>query len=245
MRLKDKVAIITGAASGMGEAMAYNFAKQGAKVVTTDIQAEKLFSIVNKIKSNQGEALGIEHDVSNRSDWFDRVILNTLSAYGHIDILINNAGISHIGLLQDLTNDDWHEVLNTNLSSIFYTSKKSIPLFLKQGFGKIINLSSVWGNQGASCEVAYCASKGGVNAFTEALGKELALSNIQVNAIACGLIDTSMNAHLTSDEIAALKNEIPSNRMGTTDEVADLTLYLLNAPTYLTGQVITLDGGWQ
>ncbi len=116
---------------------------------------------------------------------------------------------------------------------------------LREGFGKIINISSVWGEVGASCEVAYSASKGAVNAFTKALAKELAPSNIQVNAISCGAIDTEMNSsHLSEDELKALSDEIPADRLGRTDEVASLALSLADAPEYLTGQIITLDGGW-
>ncbi len=243
-----KYILVTGASRGIGYSIAEKLAENGYSLILVAKHSRILLeALKSKLETSYPISCHCLYGDLSESLFVDHLFryIEDLCTKNDFYGIINNAGISHIGLLQDLTNDDWHEVLNTNLSSIFYTSKKSIPLFLKQGFGKIINLSSVWGNQGASCEVAYCASKGGVNAFTKALGKELALSNIQVNAIACGLIDTSMNAHLTSDEIAALKNEIPSNRMGTTDEVADLTLYLLNAPTYLTGQVITLDGGWQ
>jgi len=136
-------------------------------------------------------------------------------------------------------------VLNTNLSSCFYTSRLAVPLMLLKHSGRIINISSVWGNVGASMEVAYSASKGGVNSFTKALAKELAPSNIQVNAISCGVIDTAMNHCFSPEEMNALREEIPADRLGQPEEVAKLVLQLIQAPTYLTGQILTLDGGWQ
>lgn len=161
-----------------------------------------------------------------------------------IDILINNAGISHIGLLQDMSIEEWNQVLNTNLTSAFSCSKYAIPDMITRKQGKIINISSVWGCSGASCEVAYSASKGGLNLFTQALAKELAPSNIQVNAIACGCIDTQMNACFSEEERATLTDEIPAGRFGMPEEVASLVLTLAEGNEYLTGQIITLDGGW-
>ena len=172
-------------------------------------------------------------------------IESCFSKIDHLDILINNAGISYIGLLSEMSPDEWDRVISTNLSSVFYTSKCAIPLMLQEHCGKIINISSVWGNVGASTEVAYSASKGGLNAFTKALAKELAPSNIQVNAIACGVIDTEMNSCFNKEEMDSLIEEIPSDRLGRPEEVAQMVLRLLDSPAYLTGQVITLDGGWQ
>ena len=152
--------------------------------------------------------------------------------------------MAHFGLLSDMTSHEWHRVLAVNLDSCFYTCRAAIPLMLRRHRGRIINISSVWGTQGASMEVAYSASKGGMNAFTKALAKELAPSNIQVNAIACGIIDTAMNGTLSPEDLAALKEEIPADRLGRPEEVAQLALYLATAPAYLTGQIITMDGGW-
>ena len=168
-------------------------------------------------------------------------VKNTL---GSIDILINNAGISHIGLLSDMKPDEWNEVINTNLTSLYNLSNLVIPEMVRKSAGKIINISSVWGNVGASMEVAYSASKGGMNSFTKALAKELAPSNIQVNAIACGAIDTEMNSFLEPSELAALVDEIPASRLGRPEEVAELTYSLATGNDYLTGQIISLDGGW-
>ena len=144
-----------------------------------------------------------------------------------------------------MSEKDWDNVLSTNLSSAFYTARQAIPLMLKEHSGKIINISSVWGNVGASTEVAYSASKGGLNAFTRALAKELAPSNIQVNAIACGIIDTDMNHCFSQEEIDSIIEESPADRLGTAQEAARMVLQIINSPAYLTGQIITLDGGWQ
>ena len=161
-----------------------------------------------------------------------------------VEVLINNAGISIIGLLQDLTRESWNNIWNTNVTSAISLSQAVIPVFLKEGSGKIINISSVWGSCGASCETAYSATKGAVNTFTKALAKELAPSNIQVNAIACGIIDTKMNAHLTDEDVKQIVDEIPAGRLGTPADVAKTVCALLTASPYMTGQIITLDGGW-
>ena len=161
-----------------------------------------------------------------------------------IDILINNAGISYVGLLQDLPCSQWNKIWNTNVTSAVALSKNVIPHFLKSGQGKIINISSVWGSHGASCEVAYSTTKGAINTFTKALALELAPSNIQVNALACGFLDTKMNGHLSEDEIQEIIEDIPARRLGTPLDVAQAVLSLCQQGDYLTGQVITLDGGW-
>jgi 3-oxoacyl-[acyl-carrier protein] reductase len=164
--------------------------------------------------------------------------------FGTLDVLINNAGISYVGLLTDMTPSDWKMVMDTNLSSVFYCCSKAIPMMLKKKSGRIINISSMWGTSGASCEVAYSATKAGVHGLTKALAKELAPSNIQVNAIACGVIDTTMNGHLSDEDKLILKNEIPAGRFGTPDEVGELAVQLAETPSYLTGQIIGFDGGF-
>ena len=169
---------------------------------------------------------------------------DALTHFGHIDVLVNNAGIAHIGLLTDMQPEEWERLLSVNLTSVYLTCRHLVPSMVARGSGHILNISSVWGNTGASCEAAYSACKGGMNALTKALGKELAPSHIPVNAIACGLIDTAMNASLSKDELDALIQSIPAGRMGQPQEVARLALMLAQAPEYLTGQVITLDGGW-
>ncbi|MDE6568549.1 MAG: SDR family oxidoreductase, partial [Lachnospiraceae bacterium] len=182
-------------------------------------------------------------DIGNSSQvnsFFQQISQN----YSTIDVLINNAGISHVGLIQDMSDAEWERILQSNLSSVFYCCREAVPSMLSEKSGHIINISSVWGNIGASTEVAYSATKGGVNALTRALAKELAPSHIQVNAIACGYIDTEMNQHLSTEEKKQLCSEIPAGRAGMPEDVADMVLALLKSPDYLTGQIIPLDGGW-
>ena len=172
------------------------------------------------------------------------LFLKIKKMFGGVDVLVNNAGISYIGLLQDMSTEDWERMLRTNLTSVFNCCKLAVPYMISQKQGKIVNISSVWGVVGASCETAYSATKGGINALTKALAKELAPSNIQVNAIACGAIDTEMNQWMDEDDLIALVDEIPSGRLGRAEEVADLVYHLGYKESYLTGQVIGLDGGW-
>ena len=143
-----------------------------------------------------------------------------------------------------MTISDWNKIVSTNLTSVFSTCNCLIPSMVSRKSGKILQISSVWGNVGASCEVAYSTTKGGINAFTKALAKELAPSNIQVNAIACGCIDTSMNHQLSMEERTSLEEEIPAGRFGSPQEVADFVMQLADSPSYLTGQIIGLDGGY-
>ena len=164
--------------------------------------------------------------------------------FGSVDILVNNAGISMIGLFQDLSRDDWERIMNVNVGSVYNCCHFAIPDMVSKKQGRIINISSVWGNTGASCEAAYSASKGAVNSLTKALAKELAPSGISVNAVACGAIDTDMNAFLSEEERNLLLEEIPAGRMGLPSEAARTVLQLAESPSYLTGQILTLDGGW-
>ena len=167
-----------------------------------------------------------------------------LQRFGQVDVLINNAGISVVGLFQDMGENEWHRICNTNIDSVFNCCHFAVKDMMKRHCGKIINISSVWGLYGASCEVAYSASKGAVNSFTKALAKELAPSHIQVNAIACGAIDTSMNGHLSKEELDELACEIPAGTLGKPEGVARLVKLMLESDDYLTGQVIQYDGGW-
>ena len=241
--MRDKVVIITGASSGIGKALAYELAHQGAKVVLAARNIEELLHIEQDLRQQGAEVLSVRTDVTKELACKE-LIEQAYARFGRIDALINNAGISHIGLLQDMNIDEWNNVINTNLTSVFSCCKYAIPYMVAQKQGKIINISSMWGVSGASCEVAYSASKGGVNLFTKALAKELAPSNIQVNAIACGVIDTRMNACFDDEERTELENEIPAGRFAAPGEVAEMILKLIEAPDYLTGQVITFDGGY-
>ena len=163
--------------------------------------------------------------------------------FSGIDVLVNNAGISHIGLLTDMTSDEWNRVLSVNLSSCFYFARAFAPDMIRRKSGHILSISSIWGSRGASCEVAYSASKGGVEAFTKALAKELAPSHVAVNAISCGVIDTDMNRGFSEEEIRGLIEEIPCDRLGTAEDVSRCVVGLLRM-SYVTGQVLGVDGGF-
>lgn len=244
--MNSKTVLITGASRGIGSAIAIKFAKEGFTNII--ITANKSITELNTLKLILEKEynckcfafIGNLGDYTNVVKLFEEIKIR----YNGIDILINNAGICHLGLLADMTIEEWNHVMNTNLTSVFNCSKLAIPYMVQNKSGKIINISSIWGICGASCEVAYSASKGGMNAFTKALGKELAPSNIQVNAVACGVIDTSMNHFLGEEERASLIEEIPANRIAKPFEVADFVFELAAGHSYLTGQVIQFDGGW-
>lgn len=234
-------ALITGASRGIGRAIAEALAADGYDLILTCRNSiGELESYASSLEEKYGISVCAERvDMSSPSD-----VRELFEGITDLDVLVNNAGISYIGLLQDMTDEEWNDVIGTNLSSAFYTCRQAIPLMLKKHSGRILNISSVWGNVGASLETAYSASKGGMNAFTRALSKELAPSSIAVNAIACGVIDTDMNSAFSKEDMEALRKEIPADRIGKPEEVAGLASLLLKAPLYMTGQVITLDGGW-
>jgi 3-oxoacyl-[acyl-carrier protein] reductase len=242
-----KSVLITGASRGIGRAIAVAFAQAGYRVVITCSKSESaLLQLKHTLEQKyQTEVLTSIGDISSYS-YVESLFSQIREQWGGVDVVVNNAGISHIGLLQDMSIDDWNRIVTTNLTSVFSVCRLAIPYMLQKNpvEGKIINISSVWGNVGASCEVAYSATKGGINAFTKALAKELAPCNIQVNAIACGVIDTDMNRCFSEEERTALEEEIPAGRFGTPEEVAALALQLCTGNDYLTGQIITLDGGW-
>lgn len=240
-----KTVLITGASHGIGKATAERFAREKYRLFLNCRSSEKgLTAYAGKLSDQFGVmCTPLIYDVSDHEQ-VSAMFQEIHSLNGRIDVLVNNAGISHIGLLQDMGIEDWNRIINTNLTSVFSCCKFVIPQMLEKKSGKIINISSVWGIAGASCETAYSASKGGVNAFTRALAKELAPSNIQVNAIACGVIDTRMNRCFDAEERAALEEEIPAGRFGRPNEIADFVYQLASGHDYLTGQVITMDGGF-
>ncbi|MCR5418882.1 MAG: SDR family NAD(P)-dependent oxidoreductase [Lachnospiraceae bacterium] len=237
-----KRAFVTGASRGIGEAIARELASEGYELyLTCHSSSDRLTSLASELSGTYDiECTSFIGDIGDYA-----FVKKCFEDIEQLDVLINNAGISYVGLLSDMSVEDWDNVLRTNLSACFYTSKLAIPLMLKKRSGQIINISSIWGNVGASMEVAYSASKGGLNSFTRSLAKELAPSNIQVNAIACGVIDTDMNKHLSMSDLEILKGEIPADRIGTTIEVARMVRHVIESPSYLTGQIISLDGGWQ
>lgn len=237
-----KNAFITGASRGIGRAIAITLAKNGYDLyILCKNSAEQLYEL--KAFLEETYSISCTCFVGDVSDF--QFVESCFHSIKKLDVLVNNAGLSYVGLLSEMDPDSWHQIINTNLSASFYTSKFAIPLMLSQKSGNIINISSVWGSVGASMEVAYSASKGGLNSFTKALAKELAPSNIQVNAVACGIIDTEMNSCFSAEDMAAIKEEIPADRIGLPEEIAQVTLHLIHSPSYLTGQILTVDGGWQ
>lgn len=236
-----RTAFLTGASRGIGRAIAIALAKEGYDLyLVCHTQKELLLSLMEALEREYHiSCTGFVGDISDYP-FVEQCFLNIK----RLDVLINNAGVSYVGLFQDMTPEEWKQILDTNLSSAFYTSKLAVSNMIQQKSGKIINISSVWGNAGASTEAAYSASKGGLNSFTKALAKELAPSNIQVNAIALGMMDTDMNNCFSMEEKASIIEDIPAGRMGNPEEAAELVIDLIKSPAYLTGQIITLDGGW-
>jgi 3-oxoacyl-[acyl-carrier protein] reductase len=239
-----KTVLVTGSSRGIGKAIAVKFAKEGYNVIINCVKnEEKLYETKKEIERYQVPCLAYVCDVGNYVD-ASRLFHDAKSMFGSIDILINNAGISYLGLLSEMSIEDWNHIINTNLSSVFHCSKLALPDMIHKKEGKIINISSVWGSVGASCEVAYSATKGGIDSFTKALAKEVAPSNIGVNAIALGAIDTEMNGFLDEDEKQSLIDEIPIGRYGKCEEVADFVYQVATSSPYLNGQVIKFDGAW-
>lgn len=236
--------LITGASRGIGRATALQFAIPGnTLILVCKSNIDRLNELAEDIRSRGAVVLPVQADISDSAEvsrLFDTIKARGLS----VDLLINNAGISYTGLLQDMTDAEWHTILDTNLSSIFYCCRAVIPMMLQHG-GKIINVSSIWGVYGASCEVAYSATKGAVNSFTKALAKELAPSNIQVNAVSFGFIDTDMNAKLSPEEIQDFVDScIPAGRIATAEEAAAFIATVAATGFYCTGQILGFDGGY-
>lgn len=239
-----KTVLITGSSRGIGRETALYFATKGWNVIIHGFHhPEQLETLRNEILSHQVSCLSFCGDISD-PDFVEQMIQKSLDVFPRIDCLVNNAGISQVGLFTDATIDDWNLMINTNLTSVFTTSKNIIPHMLHHHEGKIINISSIWGDAGASCEVLYSTTKGGINAFTKALAKEVAASNIQVNAIAFGMIDTDMNAEFDEEDLALIKEEIPADYIASPKEAAQMVYHVATAPAYMTGQIITFSGGW-
>lgn len=243
--------LITGAARGIGRAAALAFAKAGYHVAINAVsRTDLLASLKEEIEALGVSCLSFHGDVSN-PDFVRQMFAEIKKQFGTLTVLINNAGISYVGLLTDMSDEEWNRLLNVNLSSVFYCCREAIPLFLAnrshtetEKNGTILNVSSIWGVSGASCEAAYSATKGGINSFTKALAKELAPSHIPVNALAFGVIDTDMNRCFSEEERIALAEEIPAGRFASPEEAAAILLRLAEADAYLTGQVICYDGGF-
>ena len=242
--LEGQIAVVTGASRGIGKAIAKELAAQGATVVINyNGSEERAKEVKQTIEENGGKASIYKCNVSDFAAC-EAMIKDIVKEYGHLDILVNNAGITKDGLIMKMKEEDFDSVLNVNLKGTFNTIRHSARQMLKQRCGKIINISSIWGDAGASCEVLYSTTKGGINAFTKALAKEVAASNIQVNAIAFGMIDTEMNAEFDEEDLALIKEEIPADYIASPKEAAQMVYHVATSPAYMTGQVITFSGGW-
>ncbi len=239
----NKVAIVTGGSRGIGASIVKILANAGYSVV---LNYNKSVNEANQIKEqlkNDGKVVEIyKADVRNREE-VKSLVDFTISKFGKIDVLVNNAGICQTKLFTDITDEDWNNMIQTNLTSAFYTTQEVLKYMIPKKEGCIINISSINGTTGASCEVHYSAAKAGLDGMTKALAKELGLSNIRVNSVAPGAIDTDMNSFLTESEKNELNNEIPLGRMGKPEEIA-LTVKWLIENEYTTGQIISVNGGW-
>lgn len=239
----EKVAIVTGASKGIGREIAKELAQEGIKVVANYNKSyESAKELQEELKNKNINIDIFKADVSKREE-VKKLVEYTLNKYKKIDILINNAGISEYKLFTDETDEDWQRVINTNLYSAFAMSQEVSKNMISNKNGCIINISSAWGMVGASLEVIYSVSKAGMDGLTKALSKELGPSNIRVNSIAPGIIDTAMNKNLKEEEIEEIKNEIPLEKIGRVEDVARCVKWLIE-DTYTTGQIIPVNGGW-
>ncbi len=237
----NKTVLITGGTRGIGKSIVYAFANAGYNVLLNFVHSE---DTANQIASELPNVKVYGANVADQQSVINMVEY-TNQVFGGIDILINNAGISCTSLLQDVSMDEWNKVIGVNLTGTYNLCKAVLPQMISRKAGKIINISSVWGITGASMEVAYSASKAGVIGLTKALAKEVGPSNIQVNSIAPGIVMTDMVSGYSLDELNAITDEIPLGRIGSTDDIAKVALFLASSDAdYITGQVISPNGGW-
>ena len=239
----NKVVLVTGGSRGIGAEIVKMLAKENYSIVLNyNHSKEQAIQIQEELKK-QGKQIEIfQADVSKR-EAVKKLIQFTINTFGTIDVLINNAGIAQTKLFTEITDEEWNNVINVNLNSAFYCSREAVKNMIHNKNGLIINISSIWGITGASCEVAYSTSKAALNGFTKALAKELGPSNIRVNAIAPGIINTEMNNHLSDEELENIKEEIPLERIGEAKDIAKCVKWLIE-DNYTTGQIISINGGW-
>lgn len=241
--MEEKVIIVTGGSRGIGKEIVTSLANEGFCVILNYNKSEKVaIKIKENLIKNRKKIEIFKADVSKQED-VKKLVEFTIKKYGKIDVLINNAGISQIKMFQDITIEDWNNMINTNLNSCFYTIRQVLPSMIERKEGRIINISSIWGQTGASCEVHYAVSKAGIDAMTKSLAKELGPSNIKVNSIAPGIIETEMNKNLSKKEIDNLKDEIPLGKIGKPSDISRCIKWLIY-DEYTTGQIISVNGGW-
>lgn len=238
-----KTIIVTGASRGIGAAIVNLLAGEDYNIILNYNKSEEIAKKMKQEFTEKGYSVEIyKADVSQREQ-VKGLVKFTIEKFGKIDILINNAGISQTRLFTDITDEDWNNMLNVNLNSVFYITQEVVPYMIHEKNGCIINISSIWGSVGASCEVHYSVSKAGVDAMTKSLAKELGPSNIRVNSIAPGIIDTDMNKYLSDEELANIEEEIPLGKIGNPEAIAKCVKWLIEGE-YTTGQIIGINGGW-
>ncbi len=240
----NKTAVITGGSRGIGRACVRRFAKAGYRVAVIYNQNQAAAEKLRDELTDQGGGCVIYRcDVADRIQ-SEGVCKTVLEKFGHVDVLVNNAGIAQIKLFTDITENDWNRMFDVNVKGAFHFCSFLVPGMISRKSGSIVNISSMWGTRGASCEVHYSASKAALIGFTKALAKELGPSGIRVNCVAPGVIDTDMNENLGADVMASLRDEISLCRIGTPEEIAQAVFFFADAASsYITGQVLTADGG--
>ena len=235
--------LITGASRGIGRAMALACARSGkySKIILNGGSDAAALEETSRLVSSAGDLLCC----ASLGDVGSLAYVESLRRdFGPVDVLVNNAAVSRTGLLTDMAPEEWDAVIRTNLTALYNTCHTFVPDMVSAQSGRILNISSVWGIAGASCEVAYSASKGAVNAFTRALARELAPSHIRVNALAPGIVDTRMNGHLSETEKAEILSQIPAGYIVSPEEAAEAAFRLLEMPEYVNGEVLRMDGCW-
>lgn len=243
--MKNKTVLITGGSRGIGKALSKAFAKEGYNVLInfnkSENEAKELYTILNE--KNFSVKL-FKADVSNRED-VENMMDYCVKEFGGLDVLVNNAGISQDKLFTDITDEDWDNMMNINLKGSFYCSQVALKYMISEKKGNIINISSIWGISGASCEVHYSITKAGMIGMTKALAKEVGLSNIRVNSIAPGVINTDMLSGYNEEDINVLVEETPLMRLGTPEDIANCAIFLASDKSnFITGQVISPNGGF-
>lgn len=238
-----KTAIITGGARGIGKAIVEKLASDGYNIILNYLHSQEQAKEIKKQLGSRGCNIEIYGaDVSRREE-AKKLVKFAKDTYGTVDILINNAGIDQWKLFCDITDEDWNYVISNNLTSVFYMTQEALKYMIPNKSGCIINISSIWGMTGASCEVAYSVSKAGMDGLTKSLAKELAPSNIRVNSVAPGIINTEMNKGLSKEEIEEIKSQIPLGKIGKPEDIAKCVSWLIE-DEYTTGQIISPNGGW-
>lgn len=240
-----KTALVTGASRGIGTACAIALAKMGYNIVLNyNKSEEKALSLAQIITDNyRVDVLTVKADVCDKAQ-VDEMVKAALDKFGSIDVLVNNAGISLQKLFTDTTVEDWNEVISTNLTSVYNVTHAVLPCMIRNHSGCVVNISSMWGQVGASMEVAYSASKAGVIGLTKALAKEVALSGIRVNCVAPGVVMTDMMSGFSDEDIALIREDIPLDMLGTAKNIADTVAFLVSdKASYITGQIIGVNGG--